>query len=84
MLILKHDKDIVNLIYFIKNKYTLRNNINTKHIVHNCDKCCAQFKPPMKLLKHMAVCQKRGMKDESYYVEYCFSCKTKKSPKSHD
>ena len=70
--------------YSIKNKYTLSNKTNTKHIVHNCDKFCAQFKSSMKLLNQIAVCQERGMKDNLYYDECSFSCKTEKNPKSQN
>ena len=31
------------------------------HEVGNCDKCSAQFKQSMKLLKHMEECQEKGI-----------------------
>ena len=40
-----------------------------------------QFKPSMKLLKHMAECKERGLKDRLYYDECGFSFKTKKNQK---
>ena len=64
--------------YSFKNKITLNKHMNTEHKVHNCDKCCAQIKTSIKLLKHMAVSQERGMEDKLYYDECGFSCKTKK------
>ena len=42
--------------YSCENKITLKKNMNTKHEMHNCDKCSAQFKTSMKLIKYMAEC----------------------------
>ena len=58
--------------------------MNTKHKVHNFDKCSAQFKTLMKLLNHRAECQGRGKKGEVYYGEFCFCSKTKKNLKAHN
>ena len=70
--------------YSCENKITLKKNMNTKHEMHNCDKCSAQFKTSMKLLNHMAEWQERGKSYKLYCTECCFSCKTKKNPKAHE
>ena len=57
--------------------------MNRKHKVHNCDKCSAQFKTSMKLVKHMAESQERGKTDQSYCDDCGFSCKTKKNLRAH-
>ena len=50
--------------------------------VHSCDKCIAQLKTSMKLLKHLAECLELGKKDKLYYNECGFNCKTKKTLKA--
>ena len=65
--------------YFFENKITFKKHINTKYEVHNCDKCSAQFKTSMKLIKHMAKWQESGKKDNLYRNELSFNCKTKKT-----
>ena len=70
--------------YTFEIKTTLKKHMNTKHEIHNCGKCSAQFKTLMKLLNHMAECQERNKKDKLHCSECCFSCKTKKNLKAHD
>ena len=50
--------------------------------VHSCDKCIAQLKTSMKLLKHLAECLELGKKDKLYYNECGFNYKTKKQLKA--
>ena len=58
--------------------------MNTKHEVHNFDKCIAQLKTSMKVIKHMTECQERGKKEKLYCDKLSFSCKPKKNLKAHD
>ena len=77
------EEDNLMCEYSFKNETTLNKHMNTKHKVHNCGKCSAQFEPSLKLLKQMAEGQERGRKYKFYYDECGFSCKTKKNPKAH-
>ena len=64
--------------YSFENKITPKRHMITKHLVYNCDKCSAEFKTSMTLLKRMADCQEGGKKDEFCCDECGFSCKNKK------
>ena len=70
--------------YSFEIKITLKKHINRKQEVHNCDKRSAQLETSMKMLKHMVECPERGKKDKCYCDVCGFSCKTMKTPKSHE
>ena len=61
--------------YSFENKTTLKKQMNTKHEVYNFDKCSAQLKTSLKILKHMAKCQERGKTDK--FIVICLVLVTK-------
>ena len=47
-----------------ENKIMPKKHMNTKQRVYNCDKCSAELKTSMTLLKHMTDTQEQGKKDK--------------------